>query len=77
MTDTNPGGEATVDVMAEALAARLAKLKEDRSTARAQRTALVALLKVLDTEIDKGERMLKAMVPRTRSSSAAPSGGGS
>lgn len=77
MTETTRMNEATqgamardesVDDMAERLAKQLYSNREMRKALALDRDAINLRIKQLDGEIDKAERMTKALVPRTRSS---------
>lgn len=55
--------DQSVDDMAAAIARRL---KTEQAAAVADRTKATERLKVLGAEIDKAERMTRALIPRTR-----------
>lgn len=58
----------SVDEMAANLGKKLQALVDERDLNREWRDKSVARIKVLDVEIDKAERMTKALIPRHRSS---------
>lgn len=64
--------ESSVDDMAEELAKKLSTLTEERDLLRSNRVDIVKRLKYLDAEIDKAERMTKALIPRHRRSLTKP-----
>lgn len=58
--------DQSVDDMAAAIARRLKTLKTEQASVVADRTKATERLKVLGAEIDKAERMTRALIPRTR-----------
>lgn len=69
-TQPTPTESTQVDQMAAELERTLKQLTAERTAVRADRDEAVARLKFLDGEIDKAERMTKALIPRHRSSSS-------
>jgi chromosome segregation ATPase len=67
-TNSPPTPAASVDDMAASLQAKLEELKAERDDVRSRRDRYSARLKDLDAEIDKAERMTKALIPRHRNS---------
>lgn len=74
MTDT-PTSKATmvmasVDDLAAGIAEQLADLKDEQQLLRNERDTINDRLKWLAGEIDKAERMTKALIPRHRNNSS-------
>lgn len=71
MTETTnpPPADESVDAMAERLTSQLKQLRSERELLRAGQQTVTERLKWLAGEIDKAERMTKALIPRTRRSS--------
>jgi peptidoglycan hydrolase CwlO-like protein len=69
MTDIPNGpAMASVDDLAAGIAEQLVDLKDEQQLLRNERDTINDRLKWLAGEIDKAERMTKALIPRTRSS---------
>ncbi len=65
-THTDYEGGSTVDDMAERIAKQLTSDRAMRKGLAAERDEITARIKQLDADIDKAERMTKAIVPRHR-----------
>lgn len=74
MTETTnpPPRDETVDDMAKRLAKQLHTNVEMRKALALDRDAINLRIKQLDGEIDKAERMTKALIPKTRRSLTRP-----
>lgn len=76
MTDNNQepiavnGAHVSVDALWAATQARLDAMNEERAELVADRAQISTRIKELNVEIDKAERMTKALIPRHRSSKA-------
>ena len=64
----------TVDDMAEALSKQMYAFNAERSKLLETRASINDRLKYLNVEIDKAERMTKALVPRHRRSPSSRNG---
>lgn len=58
----------SVDDMAERVAKKLGLDRHKRDQLAAEREVITAQIKALDVEIDKADRMTKALIPRHRNS---------
>lgn len=68
-TTTSPA-PPSVDDMAEGITKKLGLDRDLRAILVRDRDALTVRIKALDVEIDKAERMTKALIPRHRNSSS-------
>lgn len=74
MSDDPKAKDQSVDDMAAAIARRLKTLKTEQAAVVVDRAKATERLKLLGAEIDKAERMTRALIPRTRTTAkpAAP-----